>query len=49
VTAFPDSTGAGIDAFELDDVIHHYKRSARDLWKLCGSSGSGWDRPPTLP
>ena len=33
-----------IDAFELDDVIHHYKRSARELWKFCGSSGSEWER-----
>jgi hypothetical protein len=33
-----------IDAFELDDLIHHYKRSARELWKFCGSSGSGWER-----
>jgi hypothetical protein len=30
-----------IDAFELDDLIHRYKRSARELWKLCGElSGS---------
>ena len=33
-----------IDAFELDDLIHRYKRSARELWKFCGSSGSGWER-----
>ena len=33
-----------IDAFDLDDVIHHYKRSARELWKFCGSSGSDWER-----
>jgi len=33
-----------IDAFELDEVIHHYKRSARELWKFCGSSGSEWAR-----
>ena len=33
-----------VDAFELDDLIHHYKRSARELWKFCGSSGSGWER-----
>jgi hypothetical protein len=30
-----------IDAFELDDLIHHYKRSARELWKFCGQSGAG--------
>jgi len=33
-----------IDAFELDELIHRYKRSARELWKFCGSSGSGWER-----
>lgn len=43
-----------LDAFELDDLIHRYKRSARELWKFCGSSGSEWERarsrrrgPPT--
>jgi hypothetical protein len=33
-----------IDAFDLDDLIHHYKCSARELWKFCGSSGSEWER-----
>jgi hypothetical protein len=32
-----------IDAFELDELIHRYKRSARELWKFCGQTGSGWD------
>jgi hypothetical protein len=27
-----------IDAFELDDLIHRYKRSARELWKFCDLS-----------
>jgi hypothetical protein len=31
-----------IDAFELDDLIHRYKRSARELWKFCGQTGSQW-------
>jgi hypothetical protein len=31
-----------IDAFDLDDLIHRYQRSARELWKFCGQSGSGW-------
>jgi hypothetical protein len=26
--------------FELDELIHRYKRSARELWKFCGLSGS---------
>ncbi len=25
-----------IDAFELDALIHHYSRSAQELWKFCG-------------
>jgi len=33
-----------IDVFELDELIYRYKRSARELWKFCGSSGSGWER-----
>jgi hypothetical protein len=33
-----------IDAFDMDDLIHHYKCSARELWKFCGSSGSEWER-----
>jgi hypothetical protein len=28
-----------IDAFELDDLIHRYKRAARELWKFCSVSG----------
>jgi hypothetical protein len=31
-----------IDVLELDDLIHRYKKSARELWKFCGSSGSDW-------
>ena len=31
-----------IDEFGLDDVIHHYKRSAAELWKFCGTSGGRW-------
>lgn len=34
--ARPDA--AAIDAFELDQLIHRYKRSARELWKLCGQT-----------
>jgi hypothetical protein len=33
-----------IDAFELDELIHRYKRSARELWKFCGQTGSDWVR-----
>jgi hypothetical protein len=27
-----------IDEFELDDLIHRYKRAAGELWKFCGSA-----------
>ena len=33
-----------MDPFELDDLIHHYKNAARELWKFCGSSGGAWER-----
>lgn len=26
-----------LDTFELDDLIHHYKRATRELWKFCGT------------
>ena len=28
-----------IDEFELDDLIHRYKRAAKHLWVFCESSG----------
>ncbi|MGO9457654.1 MAG: hypothetical protein ACLP62_11495 [Acidimicrobiales bacterium] len=31
-----------IDECELDNLIHHYKRSAAKLWTFCGSSGGQW-------
>lgn len=33
-----------LDEFELDHLIHHYKRSANELWKFCGSSGGRWQQ-----
>jgi len=27
----------------VNELIHHYKRSAQKLWSFCGSSGSGWE------
>jgi hypothetical protein len=36
---FQEYDAGRIDAFELDDVIHHYKRSAAELWKFCAVSG----------
>jgi hypothetical protein len=29
-----------LDAFELDDLMHRYKRSARELWKSCSLGAS---------
>lgn len=28
-----------IDAFELDDLVHHYKRATQKLWSFCVGSG----------
>ena len=41
---FAELEAGEIDEFDLDDVIHHYKRSATELWKFCGSSGGEWQR-----
>ena len=45
-----------IDPFELDDLIHHYKRSAQKLWSFCNSGGTErparaleWDREHDEP
>jgi hypothetical protein len=35
--AFTRFDAGEIDAFELDDLIHRYKRSARELWKFCAN------------
>lgn len=32
-----------IDVFEMDELIHHYGRSAKELWKFCGYGGSRVD------
>ena len=29
-----------IDAFELDELIHQYKRATQELWKFCVGGGS---------
>jgi hypothetical protein len=29
-----------IDAFALDDLIHHYKRATQKLWSFCSGGGS---------
>jgi hypothetical protein len=39
---FDKLDGGELDAFELDELIHRYKRSTQKLWSFCGSSASGW-------
>jgi len=29
-----------IDAFEFDEIVHHYKRATQKLWSFCVGSGS---------
>jgi hypothetical protein len=29
-----------VDAFELDDLIHQYKRASQKLWSFCTGGGS---------
>jgi len=33
-----------INEFDLDELIHRYKKAATRLWAFCGSSGSQWQR-----
>jgi hypothetical protein len=30
-----------IDAYDMDETIHHYHRAAQELWKFCFSRGGG--------
>ena len=30
-----------IDAYAVDETIHHYHQAARELWKFCWSNGGG--------
>lgn len=30
-----------LDAFELDELIHRYKKAARELWKFCADMAGG--------
>ena len=45
--ALADLDAGRIDEFEVDDIIHHYKRSAAALWKFCGSTGNQWEQAST--
>jgi hypothetical protein len=37
-----------IDVFELDDLIHQYKRAAQELWKFCVGRGTGSHAPSAV-
>ncbi len=37
---FTEYDAGQIDAFELDEIIHQYKRATIELWKFCGATGS---------
>ena len=42
IAAAIDGYRAGeIDAYTVDEAIHHYHRAARELWKFCWSGGGG--------
>jgi hypothetical protein len=42
VAAAIDRYRAGeIDAYAVDETIHHYHRAAAELWKFCFSRGEG--------
>ena len=42
VTAAIDRYRAGeIDAYAMDETIHHYHRAASELWKFCFARGGG--------
>ena len=42
VVAAVDRYRAGeVDAWTLDETIHHYHRAAGELWKFCFSGGGG--------
>ena len=39
---FAQMDAGEIDEFDLDDLIHRYKKAAAKLWSFCGSSGGQW-------
>ncbi|MDP7707605.1 hypothetical protein [Mycobacterium sp. TY815] len=40
VAVLIDGYRAGeVDAYAVDETIHHYHRAARELWKFCWSGG----------
>jgi hypothetical protein len=42
IAAAVDGWRAGsMDAYDVDQVLHHYQRAARELWKFCWGTGGG--------
>lgn len=42
ITAAVDGYRTGeIDAYAVDETIHHYHQAARELWKFCWLGGGG--------
>ena len=42
IAAAVDRYRAGeIDAYAVDETLHHYHQAARELWKFCWSGGGG--------
>ena len=37
---FAEYDAGRIDAFDLDGIIHHRQRAARELWTFCAASGA---------
>jgi len=40
----PQLDAGEIDVFELNELIHRYKRSTAKLWSFSGSGGGQWLR-----
>ena len=43
-SGFAKMDAGEIDPFDLDELIHHYKRAAQKLWSFCGTGGGAWER-----
>jgi hypothetical protein len=41
VAAIDGHRADALDVHDVDEVIHHYHRAARELWKFCWSGGIG--------
>lgn len=39
--AIDDWRAGSRDAYDVDEVVHHYQRAARELWKFCWGTGGG--------